>query len=51
MLDAVREVVDRQLELGIDLVSDGERSRPSYVTYVAERLEGSTPTSGRTWRG
>lgn len=45
VLDAVREVVDRQLELGIDLVSDGEMSRPSYVTYVADRLEGLSGTS------
>lgn len=38
--DAVREVVARQADLGIDLVSDGEMSRPSYVTYVADRLDG-----------
>lgn len=44
-LDAVREVVVRQLALGLDLVSDGEMSRPSYVTYVAERLEGFSGTS------
>lgn len=37
---AVDEVVRRQREIGIDLVSDGEMSKPSYATYVAERLTG-----------
>ena len=30
----------QQSELGIDVVSDGEASKPSYATYVAERLTG-----------
>lgn len=38
--DAVRDVVARQSELGLDLVGDGEMARPSYVTYVLDRLEG-----------
>src|SRR5215468_709673 len=38
--DAVAEVVKRQVETGIDLVSDGELSKPSYATYVKDRLEG-----------
>ena len=37
---AVNTVVARQVALGLDLVSDGEFSKPSYVTYVSERLEG-----------
>lgn len=37
---AVRECVEAQLEAGIDIVSDGEMSKPSYATYVAERLSG-----------
>lgn len=37
---AVREVVQQQKDAGIDVVSDGEMSKPSYATYVAERLEG-----------
>jgi len=37
---AVDEVVRRQVDTGIDLVSDGELSKPSYATYVAERLTG-----------
>jgi 5-methyltetrahydropteroyltriglutamate--homocysteine methyltransferase len=38
--EAVREVVVRQREVGIDVVSDGEMSKPSYATYVTERLTG-----------
>jgi 5-methyltetrahydropteroyltriglutamate--homocysteine methyltransferase len=38
--DSVRDIVARQVELGIDLVSDGEFSKPSYATYVSERLSG-----------
>jgi 5-methyltetrahydropteroyltriglutamate--homocysteine methyltransferase len=37
---AVRAVVERQVSTGIDIVSDGEFSKPSYATYVAERLTG-----------
>jgi 5-methyltetrahydropteroyltriglutamate--homocysteine methyltransferase len=38
--EAVRDVVARQAEVGIDVVSDGEASKPSYASYVAERLTG-----------
>src|SRR4051812_1005008 len=38
--DAVAEVVNKQLAAGIDLVNDGEMSKPSYATYVKDRLEG-----------
>jgi 5-methyltetrahydropteroyltriglutamate--homocysteine methyltransferase len=37
---AVNEVVRHQVDLGIDLVSDGEFSKPSYATYVSDRLTG-----------
>jgi 5-methyltetrahydropteroyltriglutamate--homocysteine methyltransferase len=37
---AVAEVVRRQAEAGVDVVSDGEMGKPSYVTYVSDRLEG-----------
>ena len=37
---AVRAVVHRQVAIGLDVVSDGEMSKPSYATYVAERLAG-----------
>jgi 5-methyltetrahydropteroyltriglutamate--homocysteine methyltransferase len=37
---AVKEIVRKQIELGIDVVDDGEFSKPSFVTYVSERLGG-----------
>jgi len=37
---AVEEVVDRQIEAGISVVNDGEMSKPSYATYVKDRLNG-----------
>jgi 5-methyltetrahydropteroyltriglutamate--homocysteine methyltransferase len=37
---AVAEVVRRQADLGIDVVSDGEMSKISYATYIAERFAG-----------
>ncbi len=38
--DAVDEVVRRQAELGIDVVSDGEMSKISYATYIKDRITG-----------
>jgi 5-methyltetrahydropteroyltriglutamate--homocysteine methyltransferase len=38
--DSVRDIVRRQVEAGVDVVSDGEFSKPSYATYVSERLSG-----------
>ncbi len=37
---AVAEVVRKQAEAGVDIVSDGELSKPSYATYVKDRLAG-----------
>ena len=37
---AVAEVVRRQVEVGIDVVSDGEMSKISYATYIARRFSG-----------
>jgi 5-methyltetrahydropteroyltriglutamate--homocysteine methyltransferase len=37
---AVVDVVKKQADAGIDLVNDGEMSKPSYATYVKDRLEG-----------
>jgi 5-methyltetrahydropteroyltriglutamate--homocysteine methyltransferase len=36
----VGEIVRRQVEAGIDVVNDGECSKPSFANYVAERLDG-----------
>jgi 5-methyltetrahydropteroyltriglutamate--homocysteine methyltransferase len=37
---AVAEVVGRQTAAGVDIVNDGEMSKPSYATYVKDRLHG-----------
>ena len=37
---AVAEVVRRQSETGIDVVSDGEMGKPGFVNYITERLSG-----------
>ena len=37
---AVEEVVQLQRSSGVDIVNDGEMSKPSYATYVTERLSG-----------
>ena len=38
--DAVREVVRKQRESGIDIVNDGEQGRRHYATYICDRLTG-----------
>jgi 5-methyltetrahydropteroyltriglutamate--homocysteine methyltransferase len=40
---AVDETVARQVEAGIDVVSDGEMSKPSYTTYIRHRVAGIEP--------
>lgn len=37
---AVAECVAKQVETGIDIVSDGEQSKPGFFSYVRERLDG-----------
>jgi 5-methyltetrahydropteroyltriglutamate--homocysteine methyltransferase len=37
---AVSEAVDRQIDTGIDIIGDGEQSKPSFATYVTDRLTG-----------
>ena len=37
---AVAAVVEKQTEVGIDIVNDGEMSKPSYATYIKDRLNG-----------
>jgi 5-methyltetrahydropteroyltriglutamate--homocysteine methyltransferase len=39
----VREIVRKQVEAGIDIVSDGECSKPSFMAYRAERIGGFEP--------
>ncbi|HZF06841.1 MAG TPA: cobalamin-independent methionine synthase II family protein [Patescibacteria group bacterium] len=41
--DAVSDVVRAQTAHGLDVIGDGEMSKPSFVTYVTERLGGFEP--------
>ena len=38
--EAVREAVRRQVEAGVDVVSDGEMSKITYATYIKDRITG-----------
>ena len=42
--DAVSDIVERQVHAGIDVVSDGEQSKSSFLTYITERLKGFIPS-------
>ena len=44
---AIAECVRKQAESGIDILNDGEQSKPGFFTYVAERLEGFEPRPDR----
>jgi len=37
---AVADIVRRQADAGVDIVNDGEMSKPGYSTYIADRLSG-----------
>ena len=43
----VDDVVKRQLDVGIDIISDGEMSKISYATYIKERVTGFSGESER----
>ena len=45
--EAVAEVVRKQVATGIDVIDDGEFGKPSFVTYVRDRLGGLTPHGTR----
>src|SRR5881296_3565294 len=42
---AVAEAVQKQVKAGVAIVNDGEMSKPSYATYVKDRLAGFGGTS------
>ncbi|HME95551.1 MAG TPA: cobalamin-independent methionine synthase II family protein [Methylomirabilota bacterium] len=42
---AVAEVVRKQTDAGVAVVNDGELSKPSYATYIKDRLSGFGGTS------
>ena len=43
---AVSDIVGKQIECGIDIVTDGEQSKPGFFTYIRERLTGFEPRPG-----
>src|SRR5919202_110837 len=43
LAEAVTEVVKRQVEVGIDIVNDGELSKSNFTNYVRDRLGGIEP--------
>jgi len=50
---AVGEIVGKQVELGVDVVDDGEMGKPGFIHYVNERLAGfepSTAPAGSPWK-
>jgi 5-methyltetrahydropteroyltriglutamate--homocysteine methyltransferase len=52
---AVADVVKKQVDAGLDVVNDGEMSKPSFITYINERLGGfeidSTRKNQSPWAG
>src|ERR1700683_3998857 len=47
MAKGVQDIVNRQVEGGIDIPSDGETSKISYATYIRHRLTGFEGDSAR----
>ena len=43
----VKRIVKKQIDLGIDFISDGEMSKISYATYVKDRIDGFSGESDR----
>ena len=41
--NGVREIVKHQVDTGIDVVADGEMSKPGFFSYIEERIEGFDP--------
>jgi 5-methyltetrahydropteroyltriglutamate--homocysteine methyltransferase len=51
---SVEALTKRQAELGVDVISDGEMSKPSFLGYITERLGGVRVTDepfGNPWKG
>ena len=44
LLRAVHDIVRRQMDLGVDVVDDGELSKRGFAVYAHQRLDGLTPT-------
>ena len=51
--ESVRDVVQKQIETGIDIVTDGEQSKASFFGYIIERFSGfqrKPPAPGKEMR-
>jgi 5-methyltetrahydropteroyltriglutamate--homocysteine methyltransferase len=51
---SVEAITKRQADLGLDVISDGEMSKPSFLGYIVERLGGVRVTAepvGNPWKG
>jgi 5-methyltetrahydropteroyltriglutamate--homocysteine methyltransferase len=46
MGNVVGDAVHRQTEIGLDVVNDGEQTKPSFVAYIVSRLGGFEPVDG-----
>ena len=51
VVEAVDGAVAQQVACGVDIVSDGEMSKPSYATYIKSRVEGIQPDPRATEKG
>jgi len=51
--DAVTDSVTKQAAIGLDIVNDGEQGKPSFLSYISDRLSGleSGPPRGSPWQG
>jgi len=45
--DATRDIVQKQIDAGLDVIDDGEQSRESFVLYMRHRLTGLGGTGTR----
>jgi len=48
---AVESIVAQQTASGVDIVSDGEMSKPSYTTYIRHRVDGIAPDPRASEKG
>ena len=40
---AVKDIVKKQADIGLDIINDGEQPRPAYSFYITDRIEGFKP--------
>ena len=50
-IEAVRDAVSKQLEVGLDVINDGEYGKTNFLNYVRERLSGFQPTGEMEYMG